>query len=163
MNVKLVIVWVFAIIVFTIFGVFGYMNQDLLVGDEDKKEFTPIVNDEVIVHNCTSETSKGSLNYKYIIRDNKIEKTIVTFTAKNVNLSDYVSANNINNISVTGATTSLKNGSNDFIISVTIDHGVESYDFTNIQSDLNNLGMSLSKIDNYENAVTNLGTSFTCE
>lgn len=163
MNVKLVIAWVFAIIVFAIFGVFGYMNQDLLVKNEPDADFTPIVNNEVAVHNCSKETNKGTLNYKYIVRDNKIEKTTVTFTAREVNLSDYISANNINNLVADGLTTSLKNGSADFVISVTIDHSVNSYDFTGIQADLNNLGMSLSKIDDYENAKINLGTSFTCE
>lgn len=163
MNVKLVIAWVFAIIVFAIFGVFGYMNRDLLVKDDSNTDFTPIVNNEVIVHNCKKETNKGTLNYKYIVRDNKIEKTTVTFTAREVNLSDYISANNINNLVSEGVTTSLKNGSADFIISVTIDHNINSYDFTSIQSDLNNLEMSLSKIDDYENAKINLGTSFTCE
>lgn len=74
MNVKLVIAWVFAIIVFAIFGVFGYMNRDLLVKDDSNTDFTPIVNNEVIVHNCNKETNKGTLNYKYIVRDNKIEK-----------------------------------------------------------------------------------------
>lgn len=163
MNVKLVIAWVFAIIVFAIFGVFGYMNQDLLVGNEPDTDFTPIVNNEVVVHNCNKDTNKGTLNYKYIVRDNKVEKTTVTFTAKEVNLNDYISANNINNLTAEGVTTSLKNGSTDFIVSVTIDHSINGYDFTGIQSDLNNLGMSLSKIDDYENAKLNLGTSFTCE
>lgn len=163
MNAKLVIVWVFAIIVFAIFGVFGYVNQDLLVKDDPDTDFTPITNNEVIVYNCNKETNKGTLNYKYIVRDNKIEKTTVTFTAKEVSLNDYISANNINNINVDGVTTSLKNGSTDFIISVTLDHNVNNYDFTNVQSDLNNLEMSLSKIDDYENAKLNLGTSFTCE
>lgn len=78
-------------------------------------------------------------------------------------MGDYISANNINNLVSEGVTTSLKNGSADFIISVTIDHNINSYDFTSIQSDLNNLEMSLSKIDDYENAKINLGTSFTCE
>ncbi len=39
MNVKLVIAWVFAIIVFAIFGVFGYMNRDLLVKDDSNTDF----------------------------------------------------------------------------------------------------------------------------
>lgn len=163
MNIKLIVAWVFAIIVFAIFGIFGYMNQDLLVKDDDKGEFTPIVNNDVTVKNCKSENQKGEVNYKYIIRDNKIEKTTVTFKAKNVSINDYISANNINNFQTTGLTTSLSNGASDFIISITIDHSIPTYDFTSINTDIDNLGISLSKIDDYENALISLGSSYTCE
>lgn len=164
MNIKLVIFWVFSIIVFLIFGIFGYMNQDLLSkNDQNKDDFTPLENKEVIVHNCKSELAKGEINYKYIIKNNKIDKETITFTAKNVTINDYMSATNINNFSATGITTSLGNGSLDFVLTFIMDYTIPSYDFTSIANDASNLGINLNKIDNYDDAILNLGNNFICE
>lgn len=164
MNIKLIIFWVFSIIVFTIIGVFGYVNQDLLhIRDVLDEESKPVVDENIVVHNCKSVLEKGDIAYKYIIKDNKIDKTSVTFEATNVKVDDYMLATNINNFSSEGITTSLSNGALDFKLVVTMDHSISSYDFTSIQEDLNGLGINLNKIDNYNDVVISLGDTFTCE
>ena len=157
MNIKVVIVWVFAIIVFAIFGVFGLMNQDLLVKkDPIKEEYVPIVNQE-------KDTEKGEIVYKFNVKENKVIKQTAMFTARNVTVNDYISASNINNISVNGVNMNLKNGAQDFILTIMMDYNIASFDFTNVQNDLNNLGLSLNRIDSYNDTVASLGSSVTCE
>lgn len=166
MNIKLIIFWVFSIIVFLIIGIFGYMNQDLLkIRDVLDEESQPIVDEDIEVHNCKGLLVKGKVNYKYIIKEGKIDKTSVTFEAirENVKVDDYMLATNINNFANEGITTSLNNGALDFKLVVTMDHSISSYDFTSIQNDLNGLGISLNKFDNYNDAVLFLGDTFTCE
>lgn len=164
MNVKLIIVWVFAIIVFAIFGVFGLMNQDLLVKkDPIKEEYVPIVNQDVVIHTCKKDTEKGEITYKFNVKENKVIKQTAIFTARNVTVNDYISASNINNLSVNGANMNLQNGAQDFILTIMMDYNIASYDFTNVQNDLNNLGLNLARIDSYNDTVASLGSSVTCE
>ena len=61
MNKKLVVVWIFVIVIFVGLGLFGYLNQDLLVDDSINNAYVPVSNTNTTNYTCTGTIERGSL------------------------------------------------------------------------------------------------------
>lgn len=170
MNMKVVIVWAFAVVLLLGIGIFGYFNQDLLLLNEEIPAPTPStqVNNKI----CKLETENFISNYSFTIKNNIIDNVWITYTTKISDIPGYEIANNIineiNSKKLNGVSSpGLQGGTTDY--SIRIQFNPKEYDkvrveeLTNEFSTLKMVIDSISDYDIYKQALSNLDTTYVCE
>lgn len=167
MNIKVVLVWVLAIIIFAILGVFGLVNQNLLL-TKNQEPYVPSAGDNT--KSCRKKVGNGESSYIFTIDDTTNEITHVTITYKATSLDQnvYAAAQLINNTSINGIEANLSGTSIDFALVLNIN--VKSFDKVSADN-LTDSFMALSMVvDNitdynaYKQAINALaGSLYTCD
>ena len=171
MNMKVVLVWGFAILLFASIGIFGLVNQDLLIEEYQNDFYVPNDSNDIKSKTCNATTESGLSAYRFQVDENgDISKVIMTYTAKVENIDVYSSASNINNTNIFGIETILNGGSANFVLIVTVD--LKNYDkvaLETILQDLNKVSMlidgDLTNYDTYKEMInqSQAGTTYVCD
>ena len=169
MNIKVVIIWSFAIILLFGLGLIGYFNQDLLLFDNEPS--SPLIDNDASNLTCTSENSGYSSTYSFIIKENKIERVSITYKTNVENIDAYTVASNINQTvsvqKINGVSAIMYGGISDFYLTVNVN--VNDYDKASIESmsnDFSYLSMVIDSINEYhvyKQAIDQIGITYTCE
>lgn len=170
MNIKVVIVWAFVVVLFAGLGIFGYVNQDLLLLD-NTEEYTPIQNENYVIKRCNTSLVNGNNSYIFSIKDDKIEKVSMNYTTIIEDNDAFASATNINLLAtqekVAGINTIFTGNASNFMLNVEVK--LDEYDSTRISTyaeDFAKLSMVISQITDYEaykELLLQTGNNFTCE
>ena len=168
MNIRLIIIWSFAIILLAGLGIIGYFNQDLLLIDDEP--YIPIVNSETKSLTCTLNKDTETSTYRFEIKDNLIERISLTYKTNIENVDTYTSASNINEAvaydGINGVSVVMYGGVSDF--SLTLNVNVNDYDKAKVESlteDFTRLSMVIDTIndyDTYKKALAQIG-EYKCE
>lgn len=171
MNIKVVIVWIFAIILLFGLGIIGYLNQDLLLLKEDTYIPKPIDGASSQTKTCTATLANATSTYNFTIDNDKITTLTMIYKANNEDMDGYASASNINqfiNVEKVDGVSAIMSGSTiDF--SLTVNVLINNYDKARVEelnADFTKLSMVIDTIDDYETykqAMANLGATYTCE
>ena len=165
MNMKVVLVWGFAILLFASIGIFGLVNQDLLIEEDQNDFYVPNDSNDIKSKTCNATTESGLSAYRFQVDENDdISKVIMTYTAKVENIDVYSSASNINNTNIFGIETILNGGAADF--------DLKNYDkvaLETILQDLNKVSMlidgDLTNYNTYKEMInqSQAGTTYVCD
>lgn len=173
-NMKAVIVWVIAIVIFAGIGLFGMANQHLLdekvptpptPGDTGTTEPTPSTTHNVT---CTASTANGNSSYMFTVDDATNSLTSVSISYQSTVPIDYIyaSANNLAGAAINGITTNLSGDATNFSLSMDVNlQGYDSALLANYQNDLTNVSAvieNLSDIEMYKSALNGTGNVYTC-
>ncbi|HOB25712.1 MAG TPA: hypothetical protein PLB45_01425 [Bacilli bacterium] len=162
MNKKLVVVWIFVIVIFVGLGLFGYLNQDLLVDDSINNAYVPVSNTNTTNYTCTGTIERGSLSYKFSAIDDNIKSINIVYTATSGTVDDYTSAVNLSNASIKGMTVVLSGEINNFSLVIMVN--MSSLDTTSLatyQDDLDKLSIVVKQLPSYTKYIESL-SSYTC-
>ena len=162
MNKKLVVVWIFVIVIFVGLGLFGYLNQDLLVDDSINNAYVPVSNTNTTNYTCTGTIERGSLSYKFSAIDDNIKSINIVYTATSGTVDDYTSAVNLSNASIKGMTVVLSGEINNFSLVIMVN--MSSLDTTSLatyQDDLDKLSIVVKQLPSYTKYIESLST-YTC-
>lgn len=165
MNSKVVVVWVFVIIVCFGMGLFGYFNRDLMVEPTVQEEYIPIVS-EVRAMTCRSD---GKPIYQFSIDNetNQIKQVFIRYENSSADIDTYAAASNINNSTIDGVTSVLSGSSTDVTLSITVDLSTfNSISLSSISTDIAKLNLVIEPvfiIEEYQNLLNQTGTVYTCE
>lgn len=167
MNKKVVVFWVFLIVLFSIIGLYGLLNKNLLVDEAINKEYVPKKISENM-KSCTKTFNDEKIKYDFVFDSNgNVLKIMMTYTGKSENISNFEVASTINNLKLNGIKSTLSGGSVDFVLLVTatvndIDYNV----FDNYKSNFEKLGMFIDRkvtYKDYINYIKGIDTAFVCE
>lgn len=174
MNIKVVLVWAFACIVFLGIGILGYFNQDVLVNSSDNNLPTEIPQILTISKNCTASNDNGDITYTFRLNpdSNNIERLFVKYEGVVENVDVYESAIRINDrmntTVVKGINSQIYGTSRDVVLNLNVN--LLEYDRTvinEINNDLLNVGMVVDYITDYNTYINTLdntiGVTFTCD
>lgn len=170
MNIKVVVVWAFAVIVLLGVGLFGYFNQDLLLLKEET--YIPVPTTNTSIKTCKITNDSFESVYTFTIKDSAITNVMISYLTKISDLSGYEAANSIvseiSNKTLNGVTTAGMQGSTaDY--SISIQFNPKQYDKVRVEeltTTFTSLKMVIDSIDDYEvykQAVTNLDPLYICE
>ena len=162
MNKKLVVVWIFVIVIVVGLGLFGYLNQDLLVDDSINNAYVPVSNTNTTNYTCTGTIERGSLSYKFSAIDDNIKSINIVYTATSGTVDDYTSAVNLSNASIKGMTVVLSGEINNFSLVIMVN--MSSLDTTSLatyQDDLDKLSIVVKQLPSYTKYIESL-SSYTC-
>ncbi len=167
MNAKMVVVWIFAIVVCAGIGAFGFLNRDLLVEPTKKEEYKPLGSD-TSVRPLICRNQNGAL-YQFSVdtSTNQIKKVTIQYTNKEADIDVFTAASNINNLNADGMTTSLSGSSTDITLNIALDLKVftpaalsaSSVDIAKLHLVLDNLLIP----EEYQNRLNQTGTLYTCD
>lgn len=170
MNIKVVVVWAIAIIIFAVIGIFGYFNQDLLLLEEDQN-YTPIMDNNLEKHTCTAFLDGGQSTYIFEINNKVIEKVSITYKTTVEDIEKYETASNINQVisseKLNGMNAVMYGGTSDFSLMININPN--AYDKARVEamsSDYEKLSMIIDSINSYslyQQAISQTGNLYTCE
>lgn len=168
MNGRVIIVWLFAVILFFGLGIFGYINRDLF--KEDPQEYVPKVEEEH-VKNCNLTLEQGQSTYQFFINENRITKYSVTYEATQEDIVGYEAATIINNElyanPIDGVTVVFNGTLSDFKMILVVDlENVNVDKSVNLMDQLRKLNIQILNIDNYEEVQTKineLNGNYICE
>lgn len=170
MNMKVVITWGIVIAVFALVGIFGMVNQDLLV-EVDNNPIIPIDDSDEgsTIKVCNSALDNGNITYKFNISGNdKVEKITVTYNATASDIDAYAAASSLSTAEIPGVKSRISGSTSDFVLITTVN--MEELDATVVeqyQNDLSKLALVLYKVQDYNtytqtiNAMT--GKTFSCD
>jgi len=161
-NKKLVVVWIFVIVIFVGLGLFGYLNQDLLVDYSINNAYVPVSNTNTTNYTCTGTIERGSLSYKFSAIDDNIKSINIVYTATSGTVDDYTSAVNLSNASIKGMTVVLSGEINNFSLVIMVN--MSSLDTTSLatyQDDLDKLSIVVKQLPSYTKYIESL-SSYTC-
>ncbi len=175
MNIKVVIVWGFAVIVFLAIGIFGYFNQDLLRGPSENSNTNPHENEiEYITKSCVGTNDSGNITYTFSVNPstNIIERLNIRYQSVVENLDIYADAatinQKVNEKQYRGVTAQIYGTSKDVQLNLNIN--LLDYDKTNLDTmnqDLLKVGMFVDNIkdyNEYQSSITSrLNREFTCD
>lgn len=170
MNMKVVIVWGFAIVLLAGLGLFGYFNQDLLLIDDN--EYVPMAAPEATSKICRASSDESDSIYNFTIKDNVISTVVITYKAKSMDLEGYEAASTIageiQEKRLNGVTSAgLSGGTSDY--SLRIQFNPKEYDkvrveeLTNEFSKLSMVIDSINDYNTYKTAISQIGNNYTCE
>lgn len=170
MNMKVVIVWAFAVVVLLGVGLFGYFNQDLLLLKDEEYIPTPVA--QSTVKSCKLVSDSFESNYSFTIKEDVISTVMITYTTKVSDLSGYEAANlivgDISNKLLNGIVyQGFQGGTSDY--SIRIQFNPREYDkvcveeLTNEFSSLKMVIDSITNYDTYKQAISNLDPLYVCE
>ncbi len=170
MNIKVVFFWGLAVLFFAVVGIFGYMNQDLLLVVDDTP-YEPEVKEITKNYTCKSVTGMNESTYSFLVVNDKLEKVTMTYKTLIEDVDGYASASSINNTinfgQINGMVSTLTGTGADFQLTVSFDPS--NYDKNPVEemsSDYTKLLMVVDSIDNYDTyvqAISNQEIEYTCE
>lgn len=168
MNIKVVIVWIFVIILLFCLGILGYMNQDLLIIPDDT--YIPIV-DDVKTITCSSQTDEYESIYRFSVKDDTIERISIMYKTNVEDFAAYTSASVINKTisdeALTGLSAVLDGEVSNF--SLTVGVNPRNYAKTRVEemndyySHLFIVIDSITDVENYKKTLSYTGNLYTCE
>ncbi len=167
MNAKVVVVWIFAIVVCTGIGIFGFFNRDLLVEPTVKEEYRPIES-ETNIKPLICRNQNGSL-YQFAVDTsiNQIKNVTIQYTNKEADIDTFTAASNLNNLSIEGMTTSLSGTSTDITLNIMLDLSLfNAASVASSEADTAKLNLALESIlvpEEYQNRLNQTGTLYTCD
>lgn len=174
MNIKVVIFWAFAVVLFLGIGLFGYFNQDILTKPEDNVPSTPQDRVQYDTKTCVGATDYGNLTYTFRINPttSAIERLSIQYQAVVESIDIYADAANINkNVNdqrINGVTSQIYGTSKDVQLNLNIN--LLEYDanaINNMNQDLIKSNMVVSSVfdyNEYQNLlVSSLNLQFTCD
>lgn len=167
MNRNLVIVWILVILAFVGIGIFGYLNQDLLI-NVDTDTYVPKAGDKEITKVCKNKTDESLITYTFTLENDKVTKLTITYQAENGNLNGYTSASNINNASVEGMSQILSGGVVDYGLNVIVNFDkLDNATLEQYTQDLLVLKMiidpSIENFEGYKAAINSIHDGYICE
>ena len=160
MNIKVVIVWIFAIILFAGLGVFGLVNQDLLV-DESEDTYVPKEDVASSARTCSKDLASGRSSYSFLVNadTNLIDRVTITYTATSLDIDNYTAAANINNLDIAGMTTQLNGTSSDFSLIVQINTATfNEADIAAYETDFSRLSIVAKNVRDYTQYQSEIAT-----
>ena len=175
MNIKVVIIWGFAVIVFLTIGIFGYFNQDILTKPGDDE--APVTTEKRIEYDtkkCIATNDYGNIIYTFKINPttNAIDRLNIKYQGVVESIDAYADASNINTKvneqKIKGVTSQMYGTSRDVQLNLNVD--LLDYDkeaINTINQDLIKSGMIVSPVTNYTeyqsliNSTLNL--EFSCD
>lgn len=168
MNMKVVVVWAFAIILFAGLGIFGYFNQDLLVLNDDTP-YVPIDLEDSKAHTCTRTMAVGKSDYKFLMdpKTKTIIRVTSIYTATAEDIDAYTAATNISNASIPGVSAVITGGISDFGLVVQIN--VSTVDKNSLEyyaDDFAKLSIVIDNTDDYEtykSLINTVDSVYTCD
>ncbi|MCX4249733.1 MAG: hypothetical protein OSJ65_08270 [Bacilli bacterium] len=166
MNTKVVIIWIFAIVILAGMGVFGYLNQDLLLLENN--EYVPIVAPEATAKTCTLKTENSDSIYRFTIKNEEITAVWISYASKIADIEGYEIANKLATEVTTGqikglASPGLQGGSSDF--SLNVQFNPKDYDKARVEEltpEFTKLSMIIDTISSYDIYKQAL-TDYVCE
>lgn len=174
MNIKVVIVWGFAVILFLGIGIFGYFNQDILVNPEENVPTNPENRVEYDTKKCIGTNDYGNITYTFRINPttNAIERLNIQYQAVVENIDIYADVANLNKIvneqRINGITSQIYGTSKDVQLNLNVnllDYDKESVN--NINQDLIKSNMVVSSTTDYNEyqsiMASTLNLEFTCD
>lgn len=154
MNMKVVVVWGFAILLLAVVGIFGFLNQDLLKSPTDfDKPYVPALDTEGKSMVCSIMRDNGNSSYRFILdgKTNNIASVYISYSISNADIDTYTSANNLNNATISGLTTNISGSSTDFAIDITANVGqLDTVALEESATDLSKLGIIIENITDYD-------------
>lgn len=174
MNIKVVIVWGFAVVAFLGIGIFGYFNQDILTKPEDSVPSTNENRVEYDTKSCIGTNDYGNITYTFRINPgtNGIERLNIRYQAVVENIDIYADASNVNKIiseqRINGVTSQIYGTSKDVQLNLNVN--LLNYDkdtISNLNQDLLKSNMIVSPTTDYteyQNIIAStLNIEFTCD
>lgn len=174
MNIKVVIVWAFACVLFLGIGILGYFNQDVLVDSSFNYEPEETPKIEMISKNCRASNANGDIAYTFRLNpdNNNIERLFIKYEGVVENIDVYESATRINDrmntTIVNGVNSQIYGTSRDVVLNLNVN--LLEYDravIEEINNDLLSVGMVVDYITDYNtyiNTIDNtIGVTFTCD
>ncbi|MDE6292775.1 MAG: hypothetical protein K2L98_03755 [Bacilli bacterium] len=169
MNMKVVVVWGFAVIVFAGLGIFGLLNRDILQSPPDlNAPYVPIGDTEGKSMVCSNIRDNGNSSYRFTLDEttNQILSVNISYSASNVDLDTYSAATNLNNSVINGVQFALSGSSTDFVLIITANIGsMDTAALEGVADDLSKLGIIIEGITDYETYKTALASvgAYTCD
>lgn len=165
MNIKVIIVWAFAIVIVGGIGLFGLVNQDLLVEQGDDI-YTPVQDVTGKNYYCSKAYENGDSTYTFEVDPNTNQITTITMTynGKNSNIDAYTSAEVIDSYDINGVQTTLSGTVSSFLFVVTVD--LANYDKATVDAlsmDFQKVAMIIDSLTDYESYVSAINDSTTGE
>lgn len=172
MNMKVIIIWGFAIVVLAGIGIFGYFNQDLLLLDDNEYVPTPVPAVEASAKMCRATSDENESIYNFTIKNGVINNIWISYTAKSSDLEGYEAASTIASEIQSGklngiTSAGLSGTSSDY--SLKIQFNPKEYDkvrveeLTNEFSKLSMVIDSINDYDTYKMAISQIGNTYNCE
>lgn len=173
MNIKVVIIWIFAIIMFLGIGLLGFFNRDLL--KQPVLEDEPVVpKTQYITKNCRGSNDYGEITYTFNLNSetNNIEKLFVKYKGVMENVDLYTTALNINNVvnnkRINGVTAQIYGTSSNVELGLNVNLlGYDSQSLSELRESLLSMGMVVDNINDYNNYIITIdsttGITFICD
>lgn len=174
MNIKVVIIWGFAVIVFLAIGIFGYFNQDILEKPTEIPSSPEENKPNYIVKNCIGTNDYGNITYTFRINPttNNIDILNIKYQGVVESIDIYADTANINKYvndhRIKGVTSQIYGTSKDVQLNLSIN--LSEYDsepLNAINQDLIKTNMVVSKVtdyNEYQNLIAStLNLEFTCD
>lgn len=166
MNMRLVVVWAAAIVLFAAAGLFGYVVKDTQI-DEDR--YKDIIQDEVdyVEHVCSGKNSNANISYIFQVKsDNLIKKMSISYQTLLSSPKLDSSAESLKGHNASGIESAYNfDSEHRFKLSVTITPSLLSEQTLSIiKDDVDTLGILVkneTNFDEYVNSIKKLG-SYTC-
>lgn len=166
-NIKVVVLWLFFIVLFGGLGLFGYLNRDIIEDlPDDKSVYQPKVNSK-IVYNCVTTLDRGNVSYKFLLNEtnliNSLQITYIsnTKTSSNEDIDDYTHAANLSNMDVDGIDTIINGSIGDFSLQLFVN--INAYNENTLassNSELSALNILITKETNYESYSNLLSAAY---
>ena len=159
MNMKVVIVWAFAIVIIGGIGLFGWMNQDLLIEEGPNIPYNPAIGGEgTSSKTCYKNLENGSsYTYGFNIDDAtaSISNFTATFNERSASLEKYEAASKLQNTQITGFTASIIGGVSSFQVQVTVNiNTLDTVGLAAVSNELNLLEIVVEKNTDYNSYKT---------
>ncbi|MCH5166268.1 MAG: hypothetical protein J1F35_00110 [Erysipelotrichales bacterium] len=169
MNIKVVIVWSFAIVLLFGLGLLGYLNQDILLFKDEP--YVPIVDEGTSSVTCTNIKDAYESTYRFSLKNDVIDRISIIYKNKEENIDAYTSASNINQAitseKLNGLSALMSGGTSDFSLTVIVNPS--DYNKARVEEmteDYSRILMvidSITDLDSYKQAINQDGNTYTCE
>ena len=161
MNKKLVIVWVSAIVVLIIIGIYGLANVDRLVDDGAGGKI--FLGSDEHLRKCTYNTDKANLTYNFIVGESNknITRMVITYQTKKVDPDRFKFSKSIGDASVSGVSSSHKGQTDNFTLTMNVDMMGFTGEESSISTNLVSMDILLEKVANYDTYILDLSKTYS--
>lgn len=161
MNKKLVIVWVSAIVVLIIIGIYGLANVDRLVDDGAGGKI--FLGSDEHLRKCTYNTDKANLTYNFIVGESNknITRMVITYQTKKVDPDRFKFSKSIGDASVSGVSSSHKGQTDNFTLTMNVDMMGFTGEESSISTNLVSMDILLEKVMDYDTYILDLSKTYS--
>lgn len=163
MNMKVIVIWSLAIVIFGVIGLFGCVNQDLLVDENmQNEEYIPKTDTSEKTRVCSRSDENITNSYQFTIdgTTNYIKRISISYLAFNAEIDSYSAATNLNNADINGLNINLSGSSTEFNLSINVDlTKIDLATLSNYANDLSKLNIIIDAITDYDSYKTALNSS----
>ena len=161
MNKTLVIVWVSAIVVLIIIGIYGLANVDRLVDDGAGGKI--FLGSDEHLRKCTYNTDKANLTYNFIVGESNknITRMVITYQTKKVDPDRFKFSKSIGDASVSGVSSSHKGQTDNFTLTMNVDMMGFTGEESSISTNLVSMDILLEKVMDYDTYILDLSKTYS--